>query len=190
MEIDRFRVMLLPSWLEPFNDNDDASQIKWETLTTESVEMQSVYKVLDLAEEKGIDVNLTLWGAENKCNLIDSELNSSIKENGGHFLLKNNEGSNWVLGTKYPQEFAENFSAFVQLFLEKGYTCIKEITPINEPDWSYQIDGGVDFNNYKTLCLELDRRFKVDNIRDKVLFNLSDNTDMGHTWLEKTMSEF
>lgn len=189
MEIDRFRVMLLPSWLEPFNDNEDDGEINWETLTTDSVEMQSVYKVLDLAEENGIDVNLTLWGAENRCNLIDTQINSTIKENGGHFLMKNNEGSNWVLGTKYPQEFAENFSAYVQLFLEKGYTCIKEITPINEPDWSYQIDGGVAFDNYKTLCLELDKRFKEDKIRDKVLFNLSDNTDAGHTWLENTMSE-
>lgn len=188
MEIDRFRVMLLPSWLEPFNDNEDVDAIDWDALTTDNAEMQSVYKVLDLAEKNGIDVNLTLWGAENKCNLIDVEVNTAVKAQGGHFLMKDNEGSNWVLGTKYPAEFAENFSMYVQHFLKKGYTCIKEITPINEPDWSYQINRQVSFDTYKTLCLELDKRFKADGIRDKVLFNLSDNTDAGHTWLENTMN--
>ena len=189
MEIDRFRVMLLPSWLEPFNDNADVTDIDWDALTVNSAEMQSVYKVLDLAEKNGIDVNLTLWGAENKCNLIDADINAAVKAQGGHFLTKGNEGSNWVLGTQYPAEFAENFSMYVQHFLEKGYTCIKEITPINEPDWSYQINRQVSFDTYKTLCLELDKRFKADGIRDKVLFNLSDNTDAGHTWLENTMTE-
>ena len=189
MEVDRFRVMLLPSWLEPFNDNESTDEINWDTLTVNSAEMQSVYKVLDLAQENGIDVNLTLWGAENKCNLIDADINSAVKAQGGHFLMKGNEGANWVLGTQYPAEFAENFSMYVQHFLEKGYTCIKEITPINEPDWSYQIGGQVSFDAYKTLCVELDARFKADGIRDKVLFNLSDNTDAGHTWLENTMTE-
>lgn len=189
MEIDRFRVMLLPSWLEPFNDNEDAGAIDWDALTTDNAEMQSVYKVLDLAEKNGIDVNLTLWGAENKCNLIDTDVNAAVKAQGGHFLMKGNEGSNWVLGTKYPAEFAENFSMYVQHFLKKGYTCIKEVTPINEPDWSYQINRQVSFDTYKTLCVALDNRFKADGIRDKVLFNLSDNTNDRPAWLEQTMME-
>ena len=42
MEIDRFRVMLLPSWLEPFNDNEDVADIDWDSLTVNSAEMQSV----------------------------------------------------------------------------------------------------------------------------------------------------
>ena len=189
MEIDRFRVMLLPSWIEPFNDDDSVDTVNWDALTLDSIEMQSVRKVLDLAQANGIDVNLTLWGAENKLNLIDVETNTAVKAQGGHFLMKDNEGSNWVLGTQYPAEFAENFSIFVQHFLDKGYTCIKEVTPINEPDWSYQINRQVDFNTYKTLCLELDKRFKADGLRDKVLFNLSDNTNDRPAWLEQTMME-
>ena len=189
MEIDRFRVMLLPSWIEPFNDDDNENTINWEALTPNTVEMQSVYKVLDLAQKNGIDVNLTLWGAENNLHLIDQTVTTQIQSQGGHFLSKNNEATNWVIGTKYPKEFAENFSIYVQNFLERGYTCIKEITPVNEPDWSYQIDRSVSFDTYKTLCLELDARFRADGIRDKVLFNLSDNTDAGHAWLENTMME-
>jgi len=189
MEIDRFRVMVLPSWIEPFNDDDNPNTINWDALTLNNAEMNSVYKVLDLAEECGIDVNLTLWGAENKISIIDSEVDAEIKRQGGHFLMNGNEGSNWVLGTKHPEEFAENFSMYVQHFINKGYTCIKEVTPVNEPCWSYQINRNVVFEDYKTLCLALDARFKADNIRNKVLFNLSDNTDVRTFWLENTMME-
>lgn len=190
MEIDRFRVMLLPSWLEPFNDNDDVNTINWDALTPNSVEMQSLYAVLNLAEDNGIDVNLTLWGAEANIALSDSEVEAQIKSQGGHFLVKDNAKTNWVIGTYYPEEFAENFSMFIQLLMgQKGYTCIKEVTPVNEPNWSYQIDGGVDFNDYKELCLALNERFVKDGIRDDVLFNLSDNTDVGTPWLESTMNE-
>lgn len=187
MEIDRFRVMLLPSWIEPFNDDESVDTVNWDKLTLESVEMKSLYKVLDLAESNGIDVNLTLWGVEKNIALYDNQTESEIKSQGGHFLSKNNESNNWVYGTKYPEEFAENFSIYVQhLINTKGYTCIKEVTPVNEPDWSYLINDEVKFENYKNLCLALDDRFKKDGIRDKVLFNLSDNTDNRRHWLEDT----
>lgn len=189
MGISRFRVMLLPSWLEPFNDNDDPETINWDALTPESAEMQSLYKVLDLAEKCGIDVNLTLWGAENTVELIDIETSAAVKAQGGHFLAKGNQSTNWVMGTLYPEEFAENFSAYVQLLKKKGYTCVKEITPVNEPNWSYQIDTAVAFSAYKELCLAIDERFKKDGIRGDVLFNLSDNTDSSFSWLEQTVSE-
>ena len=189
MGIDRFRVMLRPSWLEPLNDNNDSATINWDAMTTNSVEMQSLYKVLDLAQENGIDVNLTLWGAENNVALVDQEMMDQIRAQGGHFLVKGNSGNNWVVGTLYHEEFAENFSAYVQLLQQKGYSCITEVTPVNEPCWSYIINNEVSFEAYKELCLALDARFKADGIRDSVLFNLSDNTDVRSFWLENTMNE-
>lgn len=39
------------------------------------------------------------------------------------------------------------------------------------------MNNKVEFENYKNLCLAIDARFKKDGIRDKVKFNLSDNTD-------------
>ncbi len=189
MGIDRFRVMLLPSWIEPLNDDDDPNTVNWDSLTTESREMQSVYKVLDLAQEYGVDVNLTLWGAENNTCLLDTEMNKLVQSQGGHFLEKGNDNGNWVKGTLYPEEFAENFSMYVQQFLKKGYTCIKEITPINEPNSFYLIGQGVTFESYKELCLALNERFVKDDIRDDVLFNLSDNTDGGVEWLAATCAE-
>lgn len=189
MGIDRFRVMLRPSWLEPLNDDEDSSTINWDALTTDSVEMQSLYKVLDLAQENDIDVNLTLWGTENIIALVDAEMTATIKAQGGHFLAKGNDSDNWMIGTLHPEEFAENFSAYVQLLQQKGYTCVKEITPYNEPSFSYFINNVVSFEAYKELCLALDARFKADGIRDDILFNLSDNIDTHEEWLESTMSE-
>lgn len=189
MGIDRFRVMLRPSWLEPLNDNDDDSSLNWDALTPNSVEMQSLYKVLDLAQENGIDVNLTLWGTENIVALVDADMTATIKSQGGHFLAKGNVSDNWMIGTLYPKEFAENFSAYVQLLRQKGYTCVKEVTPYNEPSFSYFINNVVSFDAYKELCLALDARFKVDGIREDILFNLSDNIDTHEEWLESTMSE-
>ena len=192
MEIHRFRVMLLPSWLEPLNDNDDPAQLNWEALTTESAELQSVYKVLELAQSEGIDVNITLWGAEKKVNLVDLEMNERVNSQGVHFLSQGNQGENWIIGTLKPEEFAENFSAYVQqLVINKGFTCIKEITPINEPCWSYQVNGSSlgDFEAYAALCRAIDARFREDGIRDLVKFNLSDNTDGRVQWLQDTVSE-
>lgn len=194
LNVQKFRIMILPEWLEPLNDDLNNNNINWDALTVDSVEMKSLYKVLDLAEQNNIEVNLTLWGAGNNVSLIDGDVNAQV--GGKHFLAKDNSANNWVVGTKYPKEFAENFSMFIQLLVtQKQYTCIKEITPINEPDWSYQIDNLTDngrpgiFNNYAELCRELDARFRQDGIRDKVLFNLSDNTDNAQYWLDKTVEE-
>lgn len=189
MGIDRFRVMILPSWLEPLNDNDDADTIDWDNLTPDSYEMYSLYKVLDLAQANGIDVNLTLWGVENGVSLVDDAMTATVSSSGGHFLAKGNTSAHWIMGAVNVEEFAENFSIYVQHLQKKGYTCIKEVTPVNEPDGDYRIGDRVDFENYKNMCLALDARFKKDGIRDSVKFILSDNTDGRSYWLEKTMEE-
>ncbi len=185
MKIHRFRVMLLPEWLEPLNDNADSSVINWDALTPESEEMQSLYALLDLAEEEGIDVNLTLWGCNRMVKLLDQNMQNQVGN--VHFLAQDNDSPNWTVGAKDAEEFAENFSMFVQLLvLQKGYTCIKDITPINEPSWTYLIDSGSsysgNFNAYAEMCRILHNRFKADGIRDKVLFNLSDDAE-NMNWL-------
>ena len=124
MGLQSLRVMVMPQWYEPKNDNPDASKIDWHNFTFNSVEMQSLYKVLDMAQEQNMEVTLVLWGAPP-----------------GHFLAEGNYG-NWVVAPTNYEEWSENFSALVQHLLNnKKYTCVKEITPINEPDWSYIIKG-------------------------------------------------
>lgn len=153
----------MPQWYEPKNDNPDASKIDWHNFTFNSVEMQSLYKVLDMAQEQKMEVTLVLWGAPP-----------------GHFLAEGNYG-NWVVAPTNYEEWSENFSALVQHLLNnKKYTCVKEITPINEPDWSYIIKGkAAPTADYIEMCKVLDRRFKEDGIRNKVHFSLSDNSDGG-----------
>lgn len=175
MQIQRFRVMLLPHWWEPYNDNDDPLVADPDGFDFNTLEMQSVYKVLDLAEETGTDVTLVLWGCPTSCELV----NSSYGYIGRHFLCAPGS-ANWVTEPADEREFAESFSAVVShLINEKGYTCIKEITPYNEPD------GNVTpLEHYIPLVKELDRRLTADGIRDKVQFNLSDNTDTRRFFLE------
>lgn len=171
MHLQRLRVMVQPQWYEPKNDDDNARHIRPEGFNWNSPEMKSLYAELDLAQKEHIDVTLTLWGAP-----------------AGHFLAGSNYGD-WMVAPVDYEEWAENFSALIQHLTEVcGYTCIKEITPVNEPDWAFIYFGQTAKpESYVRMCQVLDRRFRDDGIRGKVRFSLSDNSDGGtgtHSFLE------
>lgn len=177
MGVQRFRVMLLPHWWEPVNDNNDPQVADPSGFTFESPEMKSVYAVLDLAQQTGADVTLVVWGCPAYCSFVDESTPSQGKR---HFLCNKN-GTNWVTAPEDNEEFAENFSVVVKHLVEdKGYTCVKEITPFNEPD------GNVcEPDQYIQIVKALDRRFRKDGIRGKVRFNISDNTDCRRFFLKE-----
>ena len=175
MGIQRFRVMLLPHWWEPLNDNGDPGVAALDRFTFESAEMRSLYKVLDIAQEMNADVTLVLWGCPTYCDLLDPAY-AGVKR---HFLCSS-EGTNWVVEPADSEEFAESFSTVVKHLIERrGYTCIKELTPFNEPDGNI-----IPLERYVPLAKVLDRRLRTDGIRDKVRLNLSDNTDTRRFFLE------
>lgn len=175
MGIQRFRVMLLPHWWEPLNDNSDPGVAALDRFTFESAEMRSLYKVLDIAQEMNADVTLVLWGCPTYCDLLDPAY-AGVKR---HFLCSS-EGTNWVVEPADSEEFAESFSTVVKHLIERrGYTCIKELTPFNEPDGNI-----IPLERYVPLAKVLDRRLRADGIRDKVRLNLSDNTDTRRFFLE------
>lgn len=176
MDVQRIRVMLLPHWWEPVNDNSDPQVADPDGFTFDSAEMKSVYAVLDLAQETGADVVLVLWGCTSYCSFVDE---STPSQGQRYFMC--NQGTNWVTAPADNEEFAESFSAVVKHLIEdKGYTCVKEITPFNEPD------GNVcEPDQYIQIAKALDRRFRKDGIRDKVRFNLSDNTDCRRFFLKE-----
>jgi len=175
MDIQRFRIMLQPHWWEPFNDNDDPAVTDISKMTFDSREVLSVCKVLDLAQEQGIDVTLVQWG----CPIGGDVIDESVGYKGRHFLA-DPDGTNWVTRCNNDEEFAENFVAFVKwLILEKGYTCIKEITPYNEPDGNVAT-----LEQYYPTAKALDRRLKTEGLRDIVKLNLSDNIDTDRPFLE------
>lgn len=174
MDIQRFRVMLQPHWWEPYNDNDDPYVTDTTRLTFDSPEVNSVCKVLDVAQELGADVTLVLWG----CPIGATSVNPEIGYIGRHFLA-DPDGMTWVTLCSDEKEFAENFIVFVDwLINEKGYTCVREITPYNEPD------GDISpLDRYYEVCRELDSRLRREGLRDQVKMNLSDNTDCRRWWL-------
>jgi len=170
MEVSRFRIMILPQWYEPINDNNDPSSTDLTKFTFKSEEMQSLYKVLDLAENNGIDVCLVLWGCPVGVSLLDPAYSSVTT----CFMADPSKKDTWITGPVDNEEWAENFVTLVKYLKENlHYSCIKEITPINEPD------GGpiLTEEQYIKMVGVLDQRFKKEGLRDQIKFNLSDNTD-------------
>ena len=200
MKPESFRVMVLPEWLEPQNDNDDPDVLNEEALTKDSLEMQSLRKLLDLAQEEGISVTFVLWGVSRNATLAANNWRSEP-----YWMSSNNQNApaghspNWVVGPKdeMEDEFVELFYAYMKVLrVDEGYTCIKQITPVNEPCWSYQIegtawaDGPQDtpfFPYYASMVRKLDEKFREEGIRDLFEFNLGDATDTrAEKWLTRT----
>ncbi|KXB51113.1 hypothetical protein HMPREF1870_00059 [Bacteroidales bacterium KA00344] len=186
MQIQQLRVMVIPSWWEPVNDNADPNNADMSKFTFDSQEMQSLYHVLDMAQQNNIGVNLVLWGCPTSISLL-----SGINNGQMHFLCDTRSHAvnpGWMAGTDKYEEFAECFSTLVKYLIEnKHYTCINAITPFNEPDshipnygrlmWQGDLATMSFPDTYAPMVKVLDKKFKADDIRDKVKFNLGDNTD-------------
>ena len=175
MELQKFRVMVLPQWYEPVNDNDDPHSTDLSKFTFNSPEMQSLYRVLDLAQEQQMDVCIVVWGCPIYVSLLDQEY-AHVKT--CFMAIPGQQG--WITAPADYNEWAENFSALIKhLIEERRYTCVKEITPMNEPDGGPLLTS----TEYVKMAKILDARFKKDGIRDKVRFNLSDNWDIHTSYL-------
>lgn len=169
MRLKKIRVMVLPQWFEPVNDNTDPYTTDMSKFTFESPEMHSLYKVLDIAQSQKIDVCIVNWGCPVYVNLLDQNY-TFVKT---CFMADPTKKDVWITGPNNFDEWAENNSVLIKYLVEtKGYTCVNELTPINEPD-----GGALDETEYIKMVKILDSRFKKDCIRNKVRFNLSDNTD-------------
>lgn len=177
MDVERFRIMLQPHWWEPYNDNDDPAVTDWSKFTFDSPEVQSVCAVLDMIEALPGERTALLvsWGCPISANCVDP----STGYIGRHFLCAE-DGKNWCCRCDDDEEFAENFVMFVKwLVEEKGYTCVKEITPYNEPDGGHVSDP----EYYIPTCKALAARIEKEGLKDRIKLNLSDNIDIGRPFL-------
>jgi len=166
MDLKRIRVMLLPSWYIINETNTEAGIYDWDTEC-----MRSLYKVLDLAQEKQMKVNVTMWG-------IDT---------GAPGFMRIVGSSDWVTtpAPEYEEMFVACFADCIQyLRNEKGYTCIKEVTLFNEPNAIYK--GNKANEEYCALCIKMHSAFQEKGIREDVLFNLSDDA-RDAVWMAKTL---
>ena len=155
MQVQSLRVMVLPQWYEPKNDNDDAAVASMAGFCFDSPLMQSLYPVLDLAQEMDLPVTIVPWGATPES------------------FMSGRKG--WIIQPEDYEEYAENISALLSyLIKERRYTCIDEVTPGNEPDgW------GMPPGEYIALCKALHTRLGKDRLLKHVKLNLIDNTDRG-----------
>lgn len=164
MRLERIRCMLLPSWYVISADNIRQGVYDWE-----SKEMKSFYKTLDTAMKFGMTVNVTFWG----CNV------GFMRDASSQWVTPPNEESE--------QDCVDCFADCIKYLIEdKGYTCIKEVTLFNEPNSIYSGTVASACKRYCDLCEKLDDSFKKKGIRDKVLFNLSDDA-RDCAWLAITL---
>jgi hypothetical protein len=125
-------MMLLPSWFIINEDNTEEGIYKWDT-----AEMQSVYRILDMAKENDMTVNVTMWG-------IDTGT-------AGFMRIPNDP--QWVTypDAKYEQLLVDCFADSIKYLIEeKKYDNIKEITLFNEPNSLYGFGlGGMNGGKWK-----------------------------------------
>lgn len=162
LQVKKIRVMVLPQWYEPANDNDNPTMADLSHFHFDSPEMKGLCKLLDIAQLHHIMVTLTFWG---------------VRPNS---FMNNEDHTGWMIGPANDNEWAENISVCLQYLLcKKKYSCIQEITPVNEPDWSFSAKGRSPEDKYIEMCRILDARLRQDGLRKLVKLNLSDNSDGG-----------
>ncbi len=173
LDVQRLRVMVLPNWYEPENDNADPMVMNADGFKLRSPEMEELCMVLDDAEQRHLDVTVVFWGVA------------------PNSFMRPNSGSGWMIGPTEMEEWAENLSVCLNyLIRERKYTCIREVTPVNEPDWSMDMGPVERLEQYEKMCRVLDERLRRDGLRQYVKLNLSDNSDGGsgtHVFLEGTV---
>lgn len=173
MHLQKIRVMVMPEWYEPQNENDDPFYTDMSAFSWNNEDMNALYKVLDLAQRENIQVNLTLWGAH-------ATKNSWLAVPGC---------VHWVSPPNDLDEWSENICALLKhLIEEKGYSCVKEITPYNEPDPAYYVTNTSEVNieDYAQMVSNLHERLTAEGLRAYVSLNLGDDGGVP-SWLEKNV---
>ena len=164
MGIHRARVWIQPEWFSSssgtydFSDNNEA--------------VYAVTKQLDLAQEMGMKINLTIWCADRSG------------------WLGYSNAKDWCSAPNNKDIYADITSHVLQEFLVKrGYSCIHELTLFNEPSWAYYCKNGqVDFTDYATMVRVVNQKLIDIGLRDKIQLVVSDDAE--HTgWYQQSVSE-
>lgn len=173
----RVRMMLLPDWYEPDNDNSDPARTDGKAFTWDSEPMCSLYRQLDYCQKSGIRVNITWWCAPVR-----------RQSDGAPYWMAFPNVKQWCSAPNDVEECAENVTAALHhLFVERGYSCIDAFTFCNEPDWTFfNNDNKVEFDYYATICRAIDARLKAAGLRQRLELDLAD--DSSHKgWLKQTV---
>lgn len=63
------------------------------------------------------------------------------------------------------------------LLNECGYTCVREVTPFNEPNYAVRA-GAYTLEQYTEICRQLDKQTRETGLRDRIKLNLCDTSSM------------
>lgn len=157
------RMMIMPEWFEPANDNDDPSAPNPDGFKLESDEIKTTLAYLKVCHELGIKVTLTWWGAA-----------------AGSWLAFPN-CNDWVSAPNNKDEIAENISWFIGYVKnELKYDCIYNVILMNEPSYAFHVEGGaVDFPYYVECYKAIRARLNADGLTDIRLVGSDDAQSLG-----------
>ena len=157
------RMMIMPEWFEPANDNDDPSAPNPDGFKLESDEIKTTLAYLKVCHELGVKVTLTWWGAA-----------------AGSWLAFPN-CNDWISAPNNKDEIAENISWFVGYVKnELKYDCIYNVILMNEPSYAFHVEGGaVDFPYYVECYKAIRARLNADGLSDVRLVGSDDAQSLG-----------
>ena len=153
MGLQSVRMMIMPEWFEPANDNDDPHSADFANFRWDSEEGKCTLEYLRVCHELGVDVTLTWWGAA-----------------AGDWLSYPDCGD-WISAPNDLDEMAENIVTVLRYIREvKGYDCVKGLILQNEPSYSFKVSGGVvDFDRYVQYYKTVDTYLKDAGLRDGLM---------------------
>ena len=164
MGLQSVRMMIMPEWFEPVNDDGDPHSADCANFRWDSEEGKCTLEYLRVCHELGVDVNLTWWGAA-----------------AGDWLSYPDCGD-WISAPNDLSEMAENIVTVLRYVKEqKGYDCVKGVILQNEPSYSFKVSGGaVDFDYYVQYYKTVDAYLKEAGLREGVkLIGADDAQSLG-----------
>lgn len=183
MNLQFTRIKFFPEFFERGNDNSDPDSFDYSSpdVDFESVEMQALYKILDICERHNVRVDLSWYGCYAWFDSADGKYD-------GTWLGWTNEelgrNDSWVTGPKKTEDFdgyaeyAENIAVMLDYLINtKKYTCvygfsvIAEMFMIGEKDPATgKVVGKLSWDGYSECVAVVDAKLKREGLRDKVVF--------------------
>lgn len=163
MGLQTVRMMIMPEWFEPQNDNDDPKSADFANFRWDSEEGKCTLAYLKVCQELGVDVTLTWWGAA-----------------AGDWLSYPDCGD-WLSAPNDLDEMAENVVTVLRYVKEQlGYDCVKGVILQNEPSYSFKVSGGaVDFDYYVQYYKTVDAYLSAAGLDEIKLIGADDAQSLG-----------
>lgn len=162
--IQAVRMMFMPEWIEPQNDNDDPHVADSSNFNFEGNDIKTTLAYLKVCDELGIKVTLTWWGA--------------ATGKGG--WLSYQDSGDWISAPNDLDEMAENITYFLNYLKSQNINCVKQLILQNEPSYSFKVAGGVvDFNYYVEYYKTVYNRLQSEGLSDIGLVASDDAQSFG-----------